>query len=169
MAWLQYVLRWPDEAAWRAAASDADLAAVVEVGRINAELPADAPEGTLPEALPGWHVVIVPDAALPDTWAAAALDTPPSGAPLFADIPVYPPVPETVTRFQARAALLIAGLLAPTEAAVAASGDAMLQLAWAEAVEFKRHSPSLLALGAAIGLTSADIDALFRQAAQINA
>jgi hypothetical protein len=80
-----------------------------------------------------------------------------------------PPVPEIVSRFQARAALMIAGKLADAEAAVAASGDPLTQLAWAEAVEWKRTSPALNALAGAIGMTQADVDELFRTAASIEA
>jgi hypothetical protein len=80
-----------------------------------------------------------------------------------------PPIPEIVSRFQARAALLYAGKLADAEAAVAASGDALTQLAWAEAVEWKRTSPALNALAAAIGMSSSEIDDLFRTAATIEA
>lgn len=85
----------------------------------------------------------------------------------FAPPPPEPaPVPETVSRFQARAALLQAGLLSAVEDAVAAA-DPMVQLAWAEAVEWRRQSPTILALGAAIGLAEAQLDDLFRAAAEI--
>lgn len=80
--------------------------------------------------------------------------------------PVPEPVPEAVSRFQARAALLQAGLLSAVEDAVAAA-DPMVQLAWAEAVEWRRQSPNIIALGAAIGLNEAQLDDLFRAAAQI--
>jgi hypothetical protein len=80
-----------------------------------------------------------------------------------------PPVPEIVSRFQARAALMIAGKLADAEAAVAASNDPLTQLAWAEAVEWKRSSPALNGLAEAIGMTQADVDELFRTAASIEA
>ena len=79
-----------------------------------------------------------------------------------------PPVPETVSRFQARAALLQIGKLADAEAVVA-QADAITQLAWAEAIEWKRTSPALNTLAEAIGLTQPEIDDLFRNAAQIEA
>lgn len=78
------------------------------------------------------------------------------------------PVPETVSRFQARAALLDAGLLGAVEVALADAGP-LAQLAWAEAVEFRRTSPTIAALSAAIGLTDEQVDSLFRAAAQIEA
>lgn len=83
--------------------------------------------------------------------------------------PWHRPVPTTVTRFQARAALLGAGLLPQVEAAVAASGDAFLQLAWAEATTFSRASPTVAALAGALGLDGAALDDLFRAAGAIEA
>ena len=73
-----------------------------------------------------------------------------------------------VSRFQAKAALSVAGLLAGAEAAVAGA-DAMTQLAWAEAIEFRRNSPTIAALAGALSLTDTDLDDLFRAAALIEA
>lgn len=72
--------------------------------------------------------------------------------------PPAPTIPQSISRFQARAALLSAGLLTDVEAAVAAA-DPFAQLAWAEAQEWRRDSPTLLALAHGIGLTEAEIDA----------
>lgn len=72
------------------------------------------------------------------------------------------------SRFQAKAALAAAGLLSASEAAVAAA-DSTAQLAWAEAIEFRRNSPTIAALAAAVGLTDSEIDDLFRAAMQIEA
>lgn len=80
-----------------------------------------------------------------------------------------PPVPDEVSRFQAKAALATAGLLASVETAVAASADAFLQLAWSEALVFKRNSPAIAAIASVIGMTDAEIDALFIQAKEIAA
>lgn len=79
------------------------------------------------------------------------------------------PVPQEVSRFQARAALLQAGLLESADLAVAASNDPFLQLAWKEAVAFPRSSPGIAALAPALGLTDEDLDDLFRAAALITA
>ena len=76
-------------------------------------------------------------------------------------------VPQSVSRFQAKAALAMAGLLDQANAAVAASGDVVLQLAWAEATEFKRNSPGINALAPALGLDDAALDQLFIAAAEI--
>lgn len=100
----------------------------------------------------------------------------PSGAALMTDAEVdahlNPPpiiiIPQSISRFQARAALLAAGLLSDVEAAVAAA-DPFAQLAWAEAQEWRRDSPTLLALAHGIGLTDTEIDDLFIQAAAIRA
>lgn len=77
------------------------------------------------------------------------------------------PVPQEVSRFQAKAALSLAGKLAQADAAVAASNDPILQLAWAEATTFKRNSPGIAALAPAIGLDDAALDDLFIAAAGI--
>lgn len=79
-------------------------------------------------------------------------------------------VPARVTAFQAKAALHEAGLLESVEAMMANSATPKLvKLAWAEALHFERYSPTVLALGAALGLSQAQIDDLFQSAAQITA
>jgi len=107
----------------------------------------------------GW--IEAPPSIGPGWGYAGGVFTPPAPEP--------EPVPPVVSRFQARAALLGAGKLAEAEAAVAASGDAFVQLAWAEASEWRRDSPTLGALAGAIGMTGAEIDDLFRAAGQITA
>lgn len=72
------------------------------------------------------------------------------------------------SRFQARAALASAGLLAAIELAVE-QADQFTQIAWADAVEFRRSSPTISALQGAIGMTDSQIDDLFRAAMQIEA
>jgi hypothetical protein len=67
------------------------------------------------------------------------------------------------SRFQARAALHNAGLLQAVEQAVAAS-DPFVQIAWQDATEFHRNSPTIAALQAALGLSGEDLDDLFRAA-----
>lgn len=84
--------------------------------------------------------------------------------------PVPVPVPAIVTRFQAKAALLNAGLLAQVETLMAdPATPAITRLAWVEALSFERSSPTVAAMGAALGLADADIDALFIAAAEIAA
>lgn len=78
-------------------------------------------------------------------------------------------IPQTVTRRQAKQALLLAGLLDNVQPAIDAMPDAtqrrLMQLEWNEALEFERTRPSLIQLATAIGLDAAGIDALFVQAA----
>ena len=84
---------------------------------------------------------------------------------------VQPPiVPQTVTRFQALAALHIAGHLPAVQAIMAAPETPVLaKLAWDNALSFERSSPTLASLAAMIGLTSQDLDQLFTAAAGIEA
>lgn len=77
------------------------------------------------------------------------------------------PIPQEVTRFQAKAALLNAGLLDAVTAAMA-KADAITQLAWVEAVSFKRQSPMVLTMAKALSITDSTLDGLFTAAAQIS-
>lgn len=74
-----------------------------------------------------------------------------------------------VSRFQAKAALLSVGLLEVAEATVAASNSPLVRLAWAEAIEWRRLSPTIASLQAELGLTDTYVDNLFRAAALIEA
>lgn len=79
-------------------------------------------------------------------------------------------VPQTVTRFQALAALHLAGHLPVVEAIMAApETDMMAKLAWANALSFERSSPLLNGLAGTLGLTPQDLDNLFTTAAGIEA
>jgi hypothetical protein len=81
-----------------------------------------------------------------------------------------PSVPQSVTRFQARAALHLAGLLEQVEALMAHPDTPMLaKLAWADAMEFKRTSPTIASLASTLGLSDAALDDLFTVAAGIDA
>lgn len=84
--------------------------------------------------------------------------------------PVVDPVPEVVTMRQARLALLGAGLLPLVNNAVAnmpgAEGDAA-RIEWEYSNTVGRHHPLVMSLGAALGLTDAQLDDLFRQAVKL--
>lgn len=67
---------------------------------------------------------------------------------------------------QGRLALAAAGLLPQVETAVAAA-DQTTQVAWEYAVEWKRTSPMISTMAAAVGMTETQIDDLFRSAMQI--
>ena len=88
-------------------------------------------------------------------------------------IPYVPPhagVPQVVSRFQARMALHGAGLMTAVEAIMANPQTPLLaREAWANALEFRRDSPTIAALSGALGLTNARLDDLFIAAAQIEA
>jgi hypothetical protein len=73
-----------------------------------------------------------------------------------------------VSRFQAFAALYAAGFLDDATAAVTQAGGVAL-LAWENAIEFRRNSPTIAALAGAIGLDDAALDTLFTAAAGIDA
>jgi len=82
--------------------------------------------------------------------------------------PEPPTVPQSVTMRQARLALLGAGMLATVNAAIAAmtgtQGDAA-RIEWEFSSEVKRNQPLVMALGPTLGLSSAQLDALFITAA----
>lgn len=69
----------------------------------------------------------------------------------------------TLTRLQFKAILLDLGKLDEVEALIAASDD-LTRLKWVEASQFDRAEPLIDTLGAQIGLTPEDIDALYRGA-----
>ena|SRR5690554_764720 len=71
-----------------------------------------------------------------------------------------------VTRYQAKAALMQAGLLETVEQAIAATDDPLITLAWAEA-GFERMSPLIAEMKTAIGLTDEQVDELFLAAAEV--
>ncbi|WP_420023772.1 hypothetical protein ACN9JG_06330 [Cereibacter azotoformans] len=73
-----------------------------------------------------------------------------------------------VSRFQAKAALHAAGRLEDVERAVA-QADPITRIAWSDAGEFRRLSPTIAALAAAVGMTDEEVDNLFRAAAAITA
>ena len=78
------------------------------------------------------------------------------------------PVPQVVSRRQARLLLLQQGLLDQVEVMIALQ-DRATQITWADAIEFKRNDPLLLALAAApeLNLTSEQLDQFFIAAAQL--
>jgi hypothetical protein len=81
-----------------------------------------------------------------------------------------PVVPQAVSRFQARAALSQAGLFITVDTYMATlpAGD-LMRLAWQDAQEFRRDSPTVAALAVMLQLDDAALDALFITAAGITA
>jgi len=68
------------------------------------------------------------------------------------------------TAAQARMAMASAGMLDVAAAAVAASGNPAMQIAWEYGTEWQRNDPRIVALAASIGLTDAQLDDLFLSA-----
>lgn len=80
------------------------------------------------------------------------------------------PVPESVTMRQARLALLGAGKLALVDAAIDAQAEPLKSAArieWEYSNEVQRHNGIVEMMGPALGLTSDQIDELFRVAATL--
>ncbi|SMF72290.1 hypothetical protein SAMN02982917_4130 [Azospirillum oryzae] len=81
-----------------------------------------------------------------------------------------PPVPAAVTNFQARAALLAAGLFAQVNDAMKAQpADSAAYQAWEYANDITRTGTLVNSVAEMLGLTAAQLDDLFRQAATIEA
>jgi len=98
----------------------------------------------------------------------AALQVGVTQAQTFVDLGEAPPVtvPASVSMRQARLALLGAGLLDTVEAAIAGAGPAA-KIEWEYAQEVQRASGLVPSLATALGMTSAQIDALFVAAAAL--
>lgn len=118
--------------------------------------------------LPGGTVDVEPP-VVPDgkfaQWSGAWVleDIPQPEAPV---LPGIPRVPQVVTRRQALLALLAAGKLDAVEQQMSSAPRAV-QIAWEAAGTFERASPLIEAMGPAVGLSPADIDALFIEAASL--
>lgn len=77
-------------------------------------------------------------------------------------------IPVSVTRRQAKQALLLNGLLGNVQPAIDAIPDAtqraMILIEWDDSQVFERNRPALIALGTALGLSSSELGELFVQA-----
>lgn len=81
-----------------------------------------------------------------------------------------PPIPSTVSRFQALAALSAGGYLPLIRTYIATLGeDDITRLAFENATEWDRSSPTLAALAQMLSLSESDIDGLFVAASAIQA
>jgi len=75
-----------------------------------------------------------------------------------------------VTRFQAKAALAHEGLLDAVEQMMEnPQTPIVVRLAWTDAVEFRRLSPTVATLSKELGLTDQQVDDLFELAKTIDA
>lgn len=129
----------------------------------------DGNPSNTPETVPGYHLIIraeaIPEAAQPYIVADPGdIEPVPAGGLLM------PEVPQVVSRFQARGALLIHGLLPDVEALMSdPSTPPLVVLAWQDAQEFRRYSPSVLGMAAALNWDDSLLDALFITASGIEA
>lgn len=77
-----------------------------------------------------------------------------------------PTKPMVVTRRQALLALLAAGKLDQIELLIQSAPRAV-QIAWEAAGTFERNNPLIATMAPQLGLTEADVDGLFIEAAQL--
>lgn len=105
--------------------------------------------------------VAVKDESTVNRFGLTAKDFPDAVPP---ELPIYvafvEPVPTTISMAQAQLALLAAGHLDAVEAAV----DGMAreaQITWRKANTVKRDDPLVVQMAGLLGLTDADVDALF--------
>lgn len=97
-----------------------------------------------------------------NSWAGIATPAP-------ADVSPSPPAPITVvTNYQARAALINAGLFDAVAAAVAQKGPTSLEhQAWEYANTFVRDSQFIVSMASDLGLSEYQVGALFESASKI--
>ena len=80
-------------------------------------------------------------------------------------VPTAMHIPNSLTRAQAKLALLNAGLLDAVQPAIDAVPDPAMrqarQIEWDDRLTFDRGNPTLIALAAGLGMTSAQLDQLF--------
>jgi hypothetical protein len=105
------------------------------------------------------------------TWRCGFLDTATddqraAAANVLATFTLPDPVPSSVTNYQARRALRAAALFDKADAAVRGAGNPVFVDAWDYANVFLREDDVITAMGAALGLTSSQVDDLFRAAAK---
>ncbi len=129
-------------------------------------IPAEWPQELRPntQSLPDGFDFLLPSAQALAAYQAehqAAFDAWQQSQPVAA-APV--PVPETVTPRQIRWALNAAGLRATVEAAISGA-DQNTKDAWEFSNEVRRDNPLLNSLAAALGMSSEQLDELFRLAA----
>lgn len=84
--------------------------------------------------------------------------------------PPAPVIPQAVTMRQARRALRVAGMIGRVDAAIATLPSPQkedAQIEWEYSQEVQRHNGLVAAMAPALGLTNAQIDALFIAAAAL--
>ena len=119
------------------------------------------------ETVPGWHCIVRAESLTESVRPFIIADTG-DIEPIPAGGLLKPVVPQVVSRFQARAALHIHGVLADVEAMIQ-SADPIAQMAWADAQQFERPSPTIAAIAQALGWADEFVDELFITAGGITA
>ena len=80
-------------------------------------------------------------------------------------------IPEAITKRQAKQQLLLEGKLGQVQEVIDSIPDEtermMAQLYWDESTEFERSHPTLTEIGAALGLTEAELDMMFINASKL--
>lgn len=182
--WTYAAYRWPSEVAYLAALAaqgwqdgvPPDVALLVSGTLYGPSVDEETPG----DALPGWHVAAAfRDCAAPEAWVGLEIDP----AETSSKMPVLgiSPVPPTVTNFQARVVLMQTpsgtpgvSMFAQIDAALRAGRDATSEgaqawQAWEQANDFYRNGGLINGLGQQFGLTSGQIDTLFRRASTVAA
>ena len=106
-----------------------------------------------------------------DTLAGVRWDTPGTVPPTQQEVDaafaaLANPVPKVVAAGAMIRALTQLGKLAAVDAAVAKASP-LSQRLWARAASFPRSDPQVITIATAIGMSSADLDALYRLAATL--
>ncbi len=94
----------------------------------------------------------------------------PEGAVVEPYVPPPTPIPATVTRFQALATLAAGGWLDTVHVYIdALPRNNVQRLAFENATDWERISPTVNAIAAMLGLSDAQVDDLFIAASQVSA
>ncbi len=114
-----------------------------------------------PDEVPGLFLVASESASIGDLYDNGVFTKPPAPPPV---------VPQEITMRQARLVLLGAGLLSGVQTAIdglPSPQKEAAQIEWEYSNTLQRRNPFVLTLGPALGLNSAQIDALFIQGAAL--
>ena len=113
-------------------------------------------------------VTVTSDDGTERVWPLAEFEADPAACVAQTGNGINAPVPPSIKASQARVALHRAGLLASVTALVDnPATDAEIKIFWEYEVDLDRDSPALNAMAAALGLTSQQLDDLFRTGSQI--
>lgn len=113
-------------------------------------------------------VTVTADNGVTRVWPIATFEADPASCIAQTGNGINAPVPATISASQARVALHRAGLLASVTALVDnPATDQEIKIFWEYEVNLNRDSPALNLMAGALGLTSSQLDDLFRTAVAI--